>query len=84
MIEITLVHLGKQVDLVVPDAVTFDRLTRLIGDALADKGVRLPDGFALALDGKALTVNGSDLVCAFGVGNGDRFHIMTEEQAIAN
>jgi uncharacterized ubiquitin-like protein YukD len=79
VIEITLTFHGKQIDLLVPGAVTFDRLTRLIGDAFADKGTRLPDGFSLALDDKALVMSGSDLVSSVGVANGDRLRIETKE-----
>lgn len=78
MIEITLVFLGKQIDLLVPGEVTFDRLRRLIGDAFAAKGMVLPDGFSLALDGKALVVSGYDVIASFGVANGDRLQIMTK------
>ncbi|GAB3575499.1 hypothetical protein GCM10027406_07080 [Leifsonia lichenia] len=77
MIEITLVFQGKQIDLVVPGAVTFDRLRRLIGVAFAEKGTLLPDDFSLALDDKALVVSGHDVIASFGVGNGDRLQIMT-------
>ena len=80
MIEITIIYLNKQLDLVVPGGVTFDRLTQLIGAALTEKGVILPrNGFALVLEGKALTASGSDLISSFGVGNGDRFNSITEE-----
>ena len=75
MIEITLVFQGKQIDLVVPGEVTFDRLRRLIGDALAHQGVVLPEGFSLRLHDKAFAVSGHDLVSSFGVGNGDRLQI---------
>jgi uncharacterized ubiquitin-like protein YukD len=78
VIEITLVFLGKQIDLLVPGEVTFDRLRRLIGEAFAAKGMVLPDGFSLALDGKALAVSGYDFIASFGVSNGDRLQIMTK------
>jgi uncharacterized ubiquitin-like protein YukD len=77
VIEITLVSLDKQIDLVVPHEVTFDRLRRLIGDAFAGRGTVLPDGFSLEVDGKALVVGAYDVVGSFGIGNGDRLHITT-------
>jgi uncharacterized ubiquitin-like protein YukD len=79
VIEITLTFRGKQIDLLVPGGVTFDRLTGLIGDAFADKGIRIPSGFSLALDDKALVVAGADLVSSVGVADGDRLQIMTKE-----
>lgn len=78
MIEITLVFQGKQIDLLVPREVTFDRLRRLIGAAFAEKGMLLPGDFSLALDDKALAVSGSDVIASFGVGNGDRLQITTK------
>lgn len=78
MIEITLIFRGKQIDLLVPGEVTFDRLRRLIRDAFAAKGMVLPDGFSLTLDDKALVVSGNDLVASFGVANGDRLQIITK------
>jgi len=78
VIEITLVLQGKQIDLVVPGEVTFDRLRGLIGAAFAEKGLVLPGDFSLALDDKALGLSGSDVIASFGVGNGDRLRIMTK------
>lgn len=78
MIEITLEFRGRQIDLLVPGEVTLDRLRRLIGDAFAAKGVVLPDGYDLALDGKALVLGGYDVIASFGVGNGDRLRITTK------
>jgi hypothetical protein len=78
MIEITLVFQGKQIDLLVPREVTFDRLRRLIGAAFAEKGMLLPGDFSLALDDKALAVSGSDVIASFGVGTGDRLQITTK------
>lgn len=78
MIEITLVYRGKQIDLLVPGEVTFDRLHRLIAEAFAAKGMVLPDGFSLVLDGKALVVSGYDLIASFGVAHGDRLQITTK------
>ena len=57
MIEITLTHSGKQIDLLIPGEVTFDRLGRLLREAFAGRGVALPKEFALALGDKALAVN---------------------------
>jgi hypothetical protein len=79
MIEITLVHMSKQVDLLVPGAVTFDRLTQLVREGFAAKGTALPEGFSLVLDDKALAVSGYDVVSSFGIGNGDRLHIKTQD-----
>lgn len=78
MIEITLVFEGKQIDLLVPGEVTFDRLRRLIGEAFAARGLVLPEGYSLALDGKDLAVSRYDVIASFGVGNGDRLQITTE------
>lgn len=78
MIEITLEFMGKQIDLLVPGEVTFDRLQRLIGEAFAAKGMVLPDGFSLVLDGKALVVSGYDVIASFGIANGDRLQITTK------
>lgn len=77
MIEITLVHAHRQIDLLVPAAVRFDRLRQLIRDAFAAKGTVLPDGFSFALDDKALAVSGHDFISSFGIGNGDRLQIVT-------
>lgn len=77
MIEVTLEHAGKQVDLSVPGEVTFDRLTQLIRDGCAARGMALPEGFSLALDDKALAVSGYDVISSFGIGNGDRLQIQT-------
>ena len=77
MIEITLVHAHRQIDLLVPAAVRFDRLRQLIQDAFAAKGTVLPDGFSFALDDKALAVSGYDFITSFGIGNGDRLQIVT-------
>lgn len=78
MIEVTLGYAGKHIDLLVPGEVTFDRLTQLIRDGFATKGMVLPEGFSLALDDKALAVSGYDVVSSFGIGNGDRLLIETE------
>lgn len=75
MIEVTLEFAGKNIDLVVPGAVTFGRLSQLIRDGFAAKGTALPEGFTLALDDKALTLSSHDYVSSFGVGNGDRLQI---------
>ena len=79
MIEITLVHMNKHVDLLVPGAVTFDRLTQLVREGFAAKGTVLPEGVSLVLDDKALAVSGYDVVSSFGIGNGDRLHIQTQD-----
>ncbi|MFT4189017.1 MAG: hypothetical protein QM621_10610 [Aeromicrobium sp.] len=76
MIEVTLEHMGKHVDLVVPGEVTFDRLAELIRDGFAAKGTALPADFSLSLDDKALDVSGYDAVSSFGIGNGDRLRIV--------
>ncbi|MEV8213081.1 EsaB/YukD family protein [Leifsonia sp. NPDC077715] len=75
MIEITLVFHGRQIDLLVPGGVTFDRLRQLIHDAFAEKGTVLPGGFSLVLDDKYLAVSGHDVIAAFGIANGDRLRI---------
>ena len=77
MIEITLVQGHRQIDLLVPRAVRFDRLRQLICEAFAAKGTALPDDFAFVLDDKALAVSGSDYISSFGIGNGDRLQIVT-------
>jgi hypothetical protein len=77
VIEITLVHAHRQIDLLVPAAVRFDRLRQLIRDAFAAKGTVLPDGFSFTLDDKALAVSGHDFISSFGIGNGDRLQIVT-------
>ena len=43
MIEITLAYAQRQIDLLVPAAVRFDRLRQLIRDAFAAKGTVLPE-----------------------------------------
>jgi len=77
MIEITLVYAQRQIDLLVPAAVRFDRLRQLIRDAFAAKGTSLPDDFSFAFDDKALAVSGHDFISSFGIGNGDRLQIVT-------
>ena len=77
MIEITLAHAGKHIDLLVPGGITYDRLAQLIRDGFAARGTILPAGFALVLDGKALAVSGHDLITSFGIANGDRLTIQT-------
>jgi uncharacterized ubiquitin-like protein YukD len=78
MIEITLTFVNKQIDLLVPGEVTFDRLQRLIGEAFAARGHALPEGFSLALEGKDLAVSRYDVIGSFGIGNGDRLQITTK------
>lgn len=80
MIEVTLDHDGKQIDLVVPDAVTFERLTQLILAGFAAKGTVLPEGFSFAIDDKALAVSGFDVLSSFGIGHGDRLYIQTKSK----
>ena len=77
MIEITLVHAHRQIDLLVPGAVRFDRLRQLVREAFAAKGMVLPDEFSFAFDDKALAVSGHDFISSFGIGNGDRLQIVT-------
>lgn len=79
MIEVTLEHEGKQIDLAVPGAVTFDRLNNLIREGFAAKGTALPEGFTFVLDDKALAVSGFDVLSSFGIGNGDRLQIQTKK-----
>jgi len=78
VIEITLAYLGKQIDLLVPGEVTFDRLRQLIGEAFAARGLVLPEGFSFVLEGKDLAASRNDVIASFGVGNGDRLRIMTK------
>jgi uncharacterized ubiquitin-like protein YukD len=75
MIEVTLEFAGKQLDLLVPSGVTFDRLSQLVRDGFAAKGTALPDVFAVAPADKALVVSGHDYLSSFGIGNGDRLQI---------
>jgi uncharacterized ubiquitin-like protein YukD len=75
MIEVTLEYAGKQLDLLVPDQVTFARLSQLIRDGFAAKGTTLPEGFVVAPADKALVVSGHDYLSSFGIGNGDRLQI---------
>lgn len=77
MIEITIVQGNRQIDLLVPRAVRFDRLKQLIREAFAAMGAALPDDFSFALDDKALAVSGYDYISSFGIGNGDRLQIVT-------
>lgn len=77
VIEVTVELSGKQVDLVVPGEVTFDRLAALIRDGFALRGTALPERFTLMLRDKALAVSGYDTVSAFGIGNGDRLRIVS-------
>lgn len=79
MIEITLIHMGRHIDLLVPGAVTFDRLTELIREGFAAKGTTLPDRFSLVLEDKALVVSGNDVISSFGIGNGDRLRIKAHD-----
>ena len=76
MIEVTLEHAGRYIDLRVPRAVTLDRLTQLIRDGFAAKGATLPDGFSLAFEDKPLAVSGSSVLASFGIGNGDRLRVI--------
>jgi hypothetical protein len=77
VIEITLVHEHRQIDLLVPDAIRFERLRQLIGDAFAAKGMVLPEGFSLVLEDKPFAVSRYDFISSFGIGNGDRLQIVT-------
>lgn len=77
MIEITLVHEHRQIDLLIPGAIRFERLRQLIGHAFAARGLVLPDDFTLALEDKSFAASRYDLISAFGIGNGDRLKIVT-------
>ncbi|SOE06117.1 hypothetical protein SAMN06295924_1423, partial [Rathayibacter rathayi NCPPB 2980 = VKM Ac-1601] len=46
MIEVTLEHAGKLIDLLVPSEVTVNRLTQLIREGCAARGLALPKGFS--------------------------------------
>ncbi|PPF10260.1 EsaB/YukD family protein [Rathayibacter rathayi] len=79
MIEVTLEHAGKLIDLLVPSEVTVNRLTQLIREGCVARGLALPKGFSLALNDKAFAVSGYDVISSFGIGNGDRLQIGTQE-----
>lgn len=79
MFEITLVMKNEEMDMVVPQKVTFGRLRSLLCALFSEHGNALPEKVFLKIQGKTVRLKDSDWLSDFGVGNGERIEIMVEE-----
>ncbi len=79
MFEITLVMKNEEMDMVVPQKVTFGRLCSLLCALFSEHGNALPEKVFLKIQGKTVRLKDSDWLSDFGVGNGERIEIMVEE-----
>ena len=79
MFEITLVMKNEEMDMVVPQKVTFGRLCSLLCALFSEHGNALPEKVFLKIQGKTVRLKDSDWLSDFGMGNGERIEIMVEE-----
>lgn len=79
MIELTLMYKQQTLDVLVPRKLSFNRLSRLLEEALADNGNILPDNYQLKFVDKTFIMGESDCLGDFGVSNGDRLEIVQEK-----
>lgn len=79
MFEITLVMKNEEMDMVVPQKVTFGRLCSLLCALFSEHGNALPEKVFLKIQGKTVRLKDSDWLSDFGVGNGEKIEIMVEE-----
>lgn len=79
MIEVTFVLNQKTLDVLVPNKITFKRLSSLLKEALDENGSTLPDNFQLKFADKTFQMGETDILRDFGVSNGDRLEILAGE-----
>ena len=79
MIELTLLYKQQTLDVFVPRKLSFNRLSCLLAEALAENGRPLPDNYLLKFVDKTVIMSESDYLGDFGVSNGDRLEILVGE-----
>ncbi|MCJ1990138.1 EsaB/YukD family protein [Lactococcus carnosus] len=79
MIELTLLYKQQTLDVFVPRKLSFNRLSCLLAEALAENGRLLPDNYLLKFVDKTVIMGESDYLGDFGVSNGDRLEILVGE-----
>jgi uncharacterized ubiquitin-like protein YukD len=77
-IDITLEYHSNQVDVRVPDNVTLNRLTELLGQILNEQGVSLPPTWHLELKNTTINLGGLDYLNDYPVGDGSTFQIIED------
>jgi uncharacterized ubiquitin-like protein YukD len=80
MIEVTFVFNQQDLDVLIPSKVSFQRLSILLKEALAENGFVLPDNYQLKLLDKTFQMGRIDSLRDFGVSNGDRLEILVGEK----
>lgn len=70
-IDISLEFNQRQLDLRVPTAVTFARLSELIGQVLHDRGIVMPTRWHLEVRSKPIAISDFDIVGDFPLADGD-------------
>ena len=79
MIELTLLYKQQTLDVFVPRKLSFNRLSCLLAEALAENGRLLPDNYLLKFVDKTVIMAESDCFGDFGVSNVDRLEILVGE-----
>ena len=76
-ITIELAFRNQNFDVMIPTAVTINRLKILLREALVLKEIHLPEQFDLVLRNKPFSLAPSALISEYPIGNGDQFEIVT-------
>ena len=79
MIELTLIYKQQTLDVFVPRKISFNRLSCLLAEALAENGRLLPDNYLLKFVDKTVIMGESDYLGDLGVSNGDRLEFLLGE-----
>ncbi|MBC1925544.1 EsaB/YukD family protein [Listeria innocua] len=79
MIEVTFVLNHQELDMLIPNRVSFVRLTVLLKEALAENGYVLPENYQLKLADKTFHMGEADILGDFAISNGDRIEILVGE-----
>lgn len=80
MIEVTFVLNGQELDVFVPNKITFQRLHELLREALMQNSFMLPENYHLRLVDKTFQIGDTDVLRDFGISNGDRLEILVEAE----
>jgi uncharacterized ubiquitin-like protein YukD len=79
MIEVTLILKQKELDVFVPNKISFGRLKHLLHQALAENGTNISSDFQVIIQDKSFRLGNFDTMDDFPLANGERLEILLGE-----
>lgn len=80
MIEITLVYRGQEIDILISNKITMQRLKELLLEMFKENKVKIEKDFKLCWLDKSFQMGDLDLISDFRISNGDRLELVVGEK----